>query len=108
MFQPATRTDGLAPLRSAVRYVAFSVVDSPGQRLTWLSVQRTGSTGAPAAPTTCASTKNAGTLPEEPFFSVTSVVVLPSPFVVEDAVVSTPTWARPFSPDRSAYDVVGV
>jgi hypothetical protein len=102
-FQPETRTDGAAPRRSAVRYVAVSVVDSPGHRLISLSVHRIGSAGAPDAPSTCASTSSAGILPVPVFFSVRVVVVVPSEPAVDDAVAVTGACAMPDRPVRSAY-----
>ncbi len=75
VFQPDTRTEGVAPCRSAVRYVARSTTLSPGHKLTALSFHWTGSTGLPPAPMMCASTKNAGILLVVVFFNVTVVTV---------------------------------
>src|SRR6266511_2958351 len=97
----------MAGSRSAARWVALSVTDSPGQRLTSLSVQRTGSTGAPPAPRTCASTKNAGVLPPVVFRSVTVVVVVPSALVVLVVDAETVALAIDASPDRSPKLDVG-
>lgn len=88
--------------------MAVIVTDSPGHKLTWLSDQLTGSTGVPALSTMCASTMNAGVLPDEVLVSFTVVTVVPSGPGAEVAVA--PTFAAPSfdSPDRSAYDDVGV
>ena len=83
--------------------VAVSVVDSPGHRLTSLSLHRTGSTGVPAGSTRCASTKNAGVFPVPLLVNVTVVVVVPSaPLVLPAFETPTDADARPDSPDRSA------